>query len=121
MARYRKALPQLNGEVFLTDGGLETTLVFHDGFELPDFAAFDLFRREHGSAALRRYFSRYANIARDHGVARDEVKTEWGYFRRHRVGKLQKPPQSTQTSLRLCTRSSKCACTTPTRPSVSPP
>lgn len=40
MTGYRNALPQLGRELFLTDGGLETTLIFHDGFELPDFAAF---------------------------------------------------------------------------------
>lgn len=42
MALYRDALPQLGGDLFLTDGGLETTLIFHDGLDLPDFAAFDL-------------------------------------------------------------------------------
>ena len=38
----RTTLPQLDAEVFLTDGGLETTLVFDDGLDLPDFAAFGL-------------------------------------------------------------------------------
>ena len=38
MARYRDALPQLSGDLYLTDGGLETTLIFHEGFQLPDFA-----------------------------------------------------------------------------------
>jgi len=43
MPRYRHALPQLSGpKVFLTDGGLETTLVFLDGIDLPGFAAFPL-------------------------------------------------------------------------------
>ena len=37
------SLPQLTtGRLFLTDGGLETTLVFHQGLDLPDFAAFPL-------------------------------------------------------------------------------
>ncbi len=31
MHTYRNRLPQLSGDVFLTDGGLETTLIFHDG------------------------------------------------------------------------------------------
>jgi len=31
MARYRSALPQLDGRLFLTDGGIETTLIFLDG------------------------------------------------------------------------------------------
>jgi hypothetical protein len=40
MAHYRNALPQSAGGLFLTDGGIETTLIFHEGLELPDFAAF---------------------------------------------------------------------------------
>ena len=53
-ARYRDALPQLNRSLFLTDGGIETTLIFHDGLDLPYFAAFDLLRDEAGTATLRR-------------------------------------------------------------------
>jgi len=35
-ARYRARLPQLyDDRLFLTDGGLETTLVFHDRIDLP--------------------------------------------------------------------------------------
>ena len=64
MPRYRKALPQLDDRLFLTDGGIETTLIFHEGIELPDFAAFDLLRTEEGLIALRKYFRTYADIAR---------------------------------------------------------
>lgn len=46
MARYRDALPQLDGSLFLVDGGIETTLIFHDGLELPDFGAYDVIRAE---------------------------------------------------------------------------
>jgi S-methylmethionine-dependent homocysteine/selenocysteine methylase len=60
---YRKALPQLEGGLFLTDGGIETSLIFNDGLELPDFAAFDLFRRPGGETVLREYFRSYARIA----------------------------------------------------------
>ena len=42
MTRFRNALPQLGGDFFLTDGAIETTLIFHEGLALPDFAAFDL-------------------------------------------------------------------------------
>jgi hypothetical protein len=68
MAKYRTHLPQLDGRLFLTDGGIETTLIFNDGFELPHFAAFDLLREARGRAALRQYYARYAAIARDEGV-----------------------------------------------------
>ncbi|MGH7367545.1 MAG: homocysteine S-methyltransferase family protein [Candidatus Rokuibacteriota bacterium] len=68
MAQYRSALPQLGGGLFLTDGGVETTLIFHEGLDLPDFAAYDLLRRPEGEAALQRYFRAYAEIARRFGV-----------------------------------------------------
>ena len=68
MARFREALPQLGGGLFATDGGIETTLIFLEGLELPDFAAFDLLRRPGGEAALRKYFRTYADIARRFGV-----------------------------------------------------
>jgi S-methylmethionine-dependent homocysteine/selenocysteine methylase len=56
-------LPQLDADVFLTDGGIETTLIFDDGLDLPDFAAFVLLDDPAGRAALVRYFERYAEIA----------------------------------------------------------
>ena len=56
MSQYRTRLPQLDGGLYLTDGGIETTLIFHDGLELPHFAAFHLLKDEAGTAALRRYF-----------------------------------------------------------------
>lgn len=68
MARYRHHLPQLDGGLFLTDGGIETTLIFHEGFDLPYFAAFDLLRSREGAEALRSYFRRHASIAREAGT-----------------------------------------------------
>jgi S-methylmethionine-dependent homocysteine/selenocysteine methylase len=65
---HRSELPQLKGDLFLTDGGLETTLIFHRGIDLPAFAAFDLLKDEQGTEALRRYYAPYAELAREHGV-----------------------------------------------------
>ncbi len=65
---YRAHLPQLDGGLFLTDGGIETTLIFHEGLDLPAFAAFVLLRDERGTEALRRYYAPYAELAREHGV-----------------------------------------------------
>jgi S-methylmethionine-dependent homocysteine/selenocysteine methylase len=65
---YRHHLPQLDGGLFLTDGGIETTLIFHEGLDLPAFAAFDLLKDDEGTDALRRYFEPYAELAREHGV-----------------------------------------------------
>ena len=63
MPQYRDRLPQLDADLFLTDGGIETTLIFDDGLDLPDFAAFTLLADEEGRSALVRYFDRYADIA----------------------------------------------------------
>ncbi len=61
--KYRHHLPQLNGQMMLTDGGLETTLIFHDGIDLPLFAAFKAFDTDAGSAAMDRYMRLYAELA----------------------------------------------------------
>lgn len=68
MAQYRDRLPQLDGGLFLTDGGIETTLIFHDGFELPYFAAFYLLKEDAGRAGLADYFRRHAEVARQAGT-----------------------------------------------------
>jgi S-methylmethionine-dependent homocysteine/selenocysteine methylase len=68
MAKYRHQLPQLQGGLFLADGGLETSLVFHEGIDLPYFAAFPLLRTEDGRAALARYFRDYLKLADEHGL-----------------------------------------------------
>ena len=63
------SLPQLSGDrIFLTDGGLETTMIFHHGLELPLFASYKLLEDGQGRAALREYFLRYLEIAREHGA-----------------------------------------------------
>lgn len=61
-------LPQLDGRTFVTDGGLETTLVFHEGIDLADFAAFPLLDTEDGRAALRRYYAPYLDLAQRAGT-----------------------------------------------------
>jgi S-methylmethionine-dependent homocysteine/selenocysteine methylase len=63
---YREALPQVGDELFVTDGGIETTLVYRNGLELPLFAAFHLLRAASGRTALRQYFERYARMALDY-------------------------------------------------------
>jgi len=67
MTTYRNALPQLGPDVFFTDGGIETTLIFHEGLELPYFAAFVLLEDDAGLAALRDYYRRYLDIASSAG------------------------------------------------------
>jgi S-methylmethionine-dependent homocysteine/selenocysteine methylase len=67
-AVYRHDLPQLESDVFLADGGIETTMIFDDRLDLPDFAAFLLLGDATGRAALVRYFDSYARIAARDGV-----------------------------------------------------
>jgi S-methylmethionine-dependent homocysteine/selenocysteine methylase len=62
-------LPQLSSDTpFITDGGLETTLVFIDGIDLPDFAAFPLLDTEDGRDALARYYGAYLDLAQHFGA-----------------------------------------------------
>jgi len=64
-----KTLPQLTpGRTYLTDGGLETTLVFGEGIDLPDFAAFPLLDTASGRAALTRYYAPYLDLAERLGL-----------------------------------------------------
>ena len=65
MNKYRNHLPQLSDNAFITDGGLETTLVFEKRYDLPAFAAFDLLQREGGEQALKDYFLPYIQVAKD--------------------------------------------------------
>lgn len=66
MGKYRQALPQLRGDFFLTDGGIETTLIFLEGQDLPLFAAFPLLETPTGEMCLAKYFRTYAELARTH-------------------------------------------------------
>jgi len=68
MSKYRSKLPQLSDRLFLTDGGLETTLIFHEGIELPYFASFDLMKSKTGVATLRAYYERYIAMAKENGL-----------------------------------------------------
>jgi S-methylmethionine-dependent homocysteine/selenocysteine methylase len=68
MAQYKNHLPQLENELFLTDGGLETTLLFLEGLDLPEFAAFNLLNHPVGYQALEKYFRTYATMAQTYNV-----------------------------------------------------
>jgi S-methylmethionine-dependent homocysteine/selenocysteine methylase len=65
---YREALPQLDGTFLMSDGGLETDLLFNRGWDLPGFASFPLLDSEAGRAELASYVDDYVASARQHGV-----------------------------------------------------
>ena len=56
-------LPQLDGGLFLTDGGMETSLIYLEGLELPQFAAFILLRDPVGRRRLADYYCPYLELA----------------------------------------------------------
>jgi S-methylmethionine-dependent homocysteine/selenocysteine methylase len=51
----------------VTDGGMETDLIFHHGVDLPLFAAFPLVDNPAGRSLLTAYYDQYAAIARRAG------------------------------------------------------
>ena len=67
MTTQQHPLTQTGDRLFLTDSGLETTLVFHDGMDLPCFAAFDLLKDETGTDHLRRYYQQHIDLALEYG------------------------------------------------------
>ncbi len=66
IARERM-LARIGKQLWLTEGGLETELVFHDGIELPHFAAFTLLESVAGRARLARYAMGYLEAAAELG------------------------------------------------------
>lgn len=82
--KYRNTLPQMGDTLLLTDGGLETTLIFHDGIDLPHFAAFHALYSDEGRAAIRHYYERYSKIATAQGSgfildsATWRASSDWG-------------------------------------------
>ncbi len=91
MATYRHHLPQIDGGLFLTDAGIETTLIFLDGLDLAHFAAFDLLKDDAGTEALRRYFRRHAKIARDNGTGFPIESATWRASLGQGVRRVAKP------------------------------
>ncbi len=84
MAKYRHSLPQLENAMFLSDGGMETTLIFHHGVELPHFASFVLLETPEGRKSLIDYYETYLSIAQDNRVgfvldtATWRANADWG-------------------------------------------
>ncbi len=84
MPKYRRQLPQMHDGIFLSDGGMETTLIFLEGAELPHFASYVLLETAEGRAQLKRYYERYLAIARsrDAGFVLDSAtwraNADWG-------------------------------------------
>ncbi|MGB3733669.1 MAG: homocysteine S-methyltransferase family protein [Ilumatobacter sp.] len=78
------ALPFLDGATFVTDGGIETTLMFLEGIDLPHLAAYPLLRTVDGRRSLWDYFAGYADLGRrrEVGILLDtptwRASADWG-------------------------------------------
>ena len=62
-------LPHQTDRIFLTDGGIETWLMYKRGFELPHFSAYQLLDDPAGRAALEQYYRDFAALARERRTA----------------------------------------------------
>ena len=96
MNAFRSSLPQVEGKFFLTDGGIETTLIFLESLELPHFSAIDALRSPEGSAALWCYFQAYVTLAERFGTglvletATWRASSDWGQKLDYRPGELRR-------------------------------
>lgn len=68
MTNFRARLPQTEGELFLTDAGLETDLIFNQGVEIREFAAHTLLTESAGRHFLAQYFRGFLSLADQHGT-----------------------------------------------------
>ncbi|MEM7643893.1 MAG: homocysteine S-methyltransferase family protein [Pseudomonadota bacterium] len=74
----------MTDDILLTDGGLETALIFLEGVDLRDFAAFELLETAAGRATLARYWQPFFELAArtGRGFVLDtptwRASTDWG-------------------------------------------
>ncbi len=66
MSRYRDNLPQLSGDLYLTDAGIETDLIFNRGIEIREFAAHTLLPDPAGREAMADYFRGFLALANEY-------------------------------------------------------
>ncbi len=88
-------LPQARGQMFLTDGGVETHLIFNHGHEVPDMSVYVLNDSEAGREAMRAYYRAYIPICQEaeQGFLFDtntwRANPDWGLRAGYDVAKLR--------------------------------
>lgn len=98
-------LPQLSGRPVVTDGGLETDLIYHHGVDLPEFAAFPLVDDERGRELLRLYYDGYVDVARKAGAALQletptyKANADWAEKVGYSAGELRRANRDSVTLL----------------------
>jgi S-methylmethionine-dependent homocysteine/selenocysteine methylase len=60
---------QRDGQLFLTDGGIETEIMYKWGFDLPHFAMYPLLDNADATAAMRGMYRRYLDVVAKHGLS----------------------------------------------------
>ncbi|MGH9042046.1 MAG: homocysteine S-methyltransferase family protein [Acidimicrobiia bacterium] len=89
-------LPQLSGKPVVTDGGLETDVIYNHGVDLPHFAAFPLVDTAEGRELLLRYYRDYVEVARRAGLAVQldtptwRASPEWGALLGYSIDDLKR-------------------------------
>ncbi len=106
MSATQKNLADYPEQLWITDGGLETTLIFEKGIDLPEFASFDLFHRPEGLDLLKGYYSTFANIAQagELGLMLDtptwRANSDWGQKLGYSTSELETVNQKSVEFLR---------------------
>jgi S-methylmethionine-dependent homocysteine/selenocysteine methylase len=86
----------ISKNLYLTDGGLETTLIFQEGVELAHFAAFELMNNNKGRYILKRYFETYISLAEKYrmgfmlGTPTWRANPDWAYLLGYSLKELDK-------------------------------
>ena len=65
MSKYRKELPQLSGDLFLADAGIETDLIFNHGVEIREFASHTLLPNPASREIVATYFRGFLSLAKN--------------------------------------------------------
>jgi homocysteine S-methyltransferase len=68
MSQYRNNLPQLSGDLFLMDAGVETDLIFNHGIEIREFATHTLLPDPKGRQALAAYYREFLALANSYNA-----------------------------------------------------
>ncbi len=89
-------MPHETDQLFLTDAGFETWLLFTKGFDMPYFAAYPLSQKQDGQVAIREYFVPFFDLARQNnaGLILDtntwRANPDWGLALGHDLDELSK-------------------------------
>ncbi len=92
MSKYRNQLPQLSGELYLADAGLETDLIFNHGVEIPEFAAHTLLPDRETRTQVADYFRLFLQLAREFDAGFVLDGQTWKAHR-HWAGDLGQSPE----------------------------